>query len=81
MQWLSLTLTLIGRAILSPSLAVALVTVVWRFRRRGWYARLPFLPVPSKPYVAWRMYTAYGSEDALPSADEVERYARWSVRG
>ena len=81
MPWLSLTLTLIGRAILSPSLAVALVTVVWRFRRRGWYARFPFLPVPSKPYVAWRMYTAYGSEDALPSADEVERYARWAVRG
>jgi hypothetical protein len=81
MPWLSLTLTLMGRALLSPSLAVALVTVVWRFRRRGWYARFPFLPVPSKPYVAWRMYTAYGSEDALPSADEVERYARWAVRG
>ena len=81
MPWLSLTLSLIGRAVLSPSLAVALVTVVWRFRRRGWYARFPFLPMPSKPYVAWRMYTAYGSEDALPSADEVERYARWAVRG
>lgn len=81
MPWLSLTLTLIGRAVLSPSLAVALITVVWRFRRRGWYARFPFLPMPSKPYVAWRMYTAYGSEDALPSADEVERYARWAVRG
>ena len=81
MPWLSLTLTLVARAILSPSLAVALVTVVWRFRRRGWYARFPFLPLPSKPYIAWRMYTAYGSEDALPSADEVERYARWSVRG
>ena len=81
MPWLSLTLTLIGRALLSPSLAVALVTVVWRFRRRGWYARFPFLPLPSQPYVAWRMYTAYGSEDALPSADEVERYARWAVRG
>ncbi len=81
MPWLSLTFTLIGRAIVSPSLAVALLTVVWRFRRRGWYARFPFLPVPSKPYVAWRMYTAYGSETALPSADEVERYARWSVRG
>ncbi len=80
MPWLSLTLTLVGRALLSPSLAIALLTVVWRFRRRGWYARFPFLPVPSRPYVAWRMYTAYGSEDALPSADEVERYARWSAR-
>lgn len=81
MPWLRLTATLALRALVSPSLALALLTVVWRFRRRGWHARVPFLPVPSRPYVAWRMVTAYGSEDALPSADEVERYARWSTRG
>ena len=80
MPWLRLTATLAGRAVRSPSLAVALVTVVWRFRRRGWYTRFPFLPMPSKPYLAWRMYTAYGSEDAIPPADDVERYARWAAR-
>lgn len=81
MPWLRLTATLALRALVSPSLALALLTVLWRFRRRGWFTRFPYLPVPSRPYVAWRMYTAYGSEDALPSAHEVERYARWATRG
>jgi hypothetical protein len=25
------------------------------------------------------MYTAFGAEDAVPSAREVERYARWAT--
>ncbi len=81
MSWTRLTVTLALRALRSPSLAVALLTVAWRFRRRGWYARFPFLPLPSTPYVRWRMYTAYGDEAAIPPADDVERYARWAVRG
>lgn len=27
----------------------------------------------------WRMYTAYGDYDALPSVTDVERYARWAT--
>ena len=26
----------------------------------------------------WRMYTAYGSEDAIPPVADVLRYARWT---
>jgi hypothetical protein len=73
------TLTL--RALRNPALGVALLRVAWRFRRRGWYRRPPFLPVPSRDYVRWRMYTAYGDYDAVPPAEDVVRYARWAVRG
>lgn len=73
------TLTL--RALRNPALGVALLRVAWRFRRRGWYRRPPFLPVPSRDYVRWRMYTAYGDYDAVPPADDVIRYARWAVKG
>src|SRR5207237_9191884 len=60
--------------------AIALVRVGWRFRRRAWYRRVPFLPLPSREYVRWRMHTAYGRDDAVPPADDVIRYARWATR-
>jgi len=46
-------------------------------RMRGWGRIPPFLPVPPPEYLRWRMLTAYGDEDALPSVREVLRYARW----
>lgn len=73
-------LALALRAALNPSLAADLLRVAWRFRRRGWYRRFPFLPLPSRDYVRWRMYTAYGDEDAVPPAEDVIRYARWVGR-
>ena len=78
--WTRLTARLICRAARNPPLAAALLRVAWRFRRRGWYRRPPFLPLPSADYVRWRMYTAYGNDAAVPPADDVVRYARWAVR-
>ena len=80
MRWLSLTLTLALRALVRPPLAVDLLRVAWRFRSRSWYRRPPFLPLPAREYVQWRMYTAYGDADAIPPADDVVRYARWAGR-
>ena len=81
MSWLRLTLTLALRALRSPSLAVDLLRVAWRFRARGWYRRPPWVPIPSRDYVRWRMYTAYGDYDAVPPAEDVIRYARWVGEG
>ncbi|HET7552339.1 MAG TPA: hypothetical protein VFK04_13705 [Gemmatimonadaceae bacterium] len=81
MTWLRLGGKLALRALAHPSLAADLLRVVWRFRRRLWYARPPFLPIPAKEYTRWRMYTAYGDPDAVPPADDVVRYARWVGRG
>jgi hypothetical protein len=80
-SWPALVATLCLRALRSPSLARALLLVAWRFRRRHWYRRPPFLPVPARDYVRWRMHTAYGSHGAIPPADDVEAYARWVARG
>ena len=81
MSWLRLTLTLALRALRSPSLAADLLRVAWRFRARGWYRRPPFLPLPSRDYVRWRMYTVYGDYDAVPPVEDVIRYARWVGEG
>ena len=77
MGWPRVTLELLLRSLRRPSLAVNLLRVAWRFRTRGWYRRFPFLPLPARDYVRWRMHTAYGDHDAVPTAAEIERYARW----
>jgi hypothetical protein len=79
-SWWPLALRLTWRGLKNPRTGAALVRVGWRFRSRGWYSRFPFLPLPSREYMRWRMYTAYGDERAVPPADDVVRYARWAVR-
>ena len=80
MKWLTLSLSLALRALVSPALARDLLTVAWRFRRRDWFTRAPFLPLPAREYIAWRMYTAFGDRNAVPTAHDVIRYARWARR-
>ena len=80
-MWVGLTLRLAARTLREPTLAVDLLRVAWRFRARGWYRRFPFLPLPSRPYVRWRMHTAYGDYDSVPPLDDVIKYARWVGRG
>jgi len=80
MSWLGLSLQLALRTLRDPALAPALVRVGWRFRRRRWLKRPPFLPIPDRNYLRWRMLTAYGDPNAVPSADDVARYAKWAVR-
>jgi hypothetical protein len=75
--WDSVVLRLAARALLRPRLAVDLLRTAWAFRRRGWYRRAPFLPLPDPVYLRWRMYTAYADEDAVPPVEDVVRFARW----
>jgi hypothetical protein len=65
------------RALASPRLAIDLARLAWSFRARDWYRRPPFLPLPPRDYMRWRMLTAYGDEDAVPTVQEVVRFARW----
>ena len=76
-SWTSLALALAARAALNPRVAADLLSLAWSVRRRGWFAHPPFLPLPPDEYVRWRMYTAYGDEDAVPPLRDVLRYARW----
>ncbi len=68
------------RALLNPFVALDLLALTWAFRRRGWWRRLPCLPVPDREYVDWRMHTAYGEERTLPPVADVVRFARWRRR-
>ena len=68
---------LTGRALLNPRVARDLLSLAWAMRARSWYRSPPFLPLPPPEYLRWRMYTAFGTEDSLPTAPEIVRYARW----
>jgi hypothetical protein len=76
-SWASLSLELAARALVNPRLAIDLVRTAWAFRRRRWWAVAPFLPLPDRTYLRWRMYTAYADENAVPPVDDVVRFARW----
>ena len=63
-----------------PRLLVGLLRAAWRFRARGWWKRPPFLPLPPREYMAWRMHTAYGDGERAPRVEELHRYVRWANR-
>ena len=71
---------IVGLALRRPGLIPHLVRFAWAFRARGWYRRPPFLPLPPRSYVRWRMDTAYGDEGHVPARNEIERYVVWTTR-
>ena len=76
-SWIALYAALALRAAANPRLAIDLLRLAWSFRSRGWYRRAPFLPLPPREYLRWRMFTAYGDEAAVPPLEDVMRFARW----
>ncbi len=68
------------RALGRPRLLAGLLRAAWRFRARGWWKRPPFLPVPPREYLEWRMHTAYGDGGRAPRTDELDRYVHWANR-
>jgi hypothetical protein len=76
-SWVQLYTGLFWRAAVNPRLAVDLLRLAWSFRARDWNRRFPFLPLPPREYMRWRMFTAYGDENAIPPVEDVVRFARW----
>lgn len=66
-------------ALRRPRLWPAMLSAGWAFRPRGWYRKPPFLPLPSREYMRWRLETAYGDPDAVPPRDELVRFITWSA--
>ena len=76
-SWPAFYTRLALRAALRPRLALDLLRLAWSFRARDWWRFPPFLPLPPREYLRWRMFTAYGDEDAIPPVDDVVNFARW----
>lgn len=78
MRYAKLLLRIGGLCLRRPGAIPPAILAAWRFRARDWYRRPPFVPLPSRRYLAWRLETAYGTAAAVPPTAELERYLRWS---
>ena len=60
-----------------PSLwGTALVQAV-RLVPRGWWRRRPFLPLPDRAYMRFRLETQYGDPDHPIEAADILAYLTW----
>ena len=55
-----------------------LLRICWTFRRMHWYRKFPFLPIPPRKYLEWRIETAYGDKSFRNLRwRDIAAYARW----
>jgi hypothetical protein len=61
-----------------PRLWSTAVGQVRRLARPAWWRRPPFLPLPDRDYLRFRMTTAYGGDGRRPPEPaDVLAYLRW----
>ena len=70
--WFSVGLALARR----PGLWGTAWSQLFRLAAPGWWHRSPFLPLPDRAYLAFRMETQYGSNQA-PAPADVVTYLQW----
>lgn len=47
------------------------------FTPRRWWAQRPFLPLPRRAYIRWRLQTAYGAADIKPPGSDLIEFLEW----
>jgi hypothetical protein len=70
--WFRAILAVLRRPGLWPTAASQAI----RLARPRWWRRFPFLPLPDRDYVRFRLETAYGSS-GRPGSDDLVAYLNW----
>jgi hypothetical protein len=60
-----------------PSLWATAVVQALRLAPRRWWLRRPYLPLPDRGYLRFRLQTQYGDADREPDAADVVTYLHW----
>lgn len=60
-----------------PSLWGTAIRQAMRLVPSKWWTRAPYLPVPSRSYLEFRLVTQYGDISHRPEAKDVLNYLRW----
>lgn len=53
---------------------------LWSMRRRRWWRVFPFLPLPDRRLLDWRLATAYGSAEAPLAEEDLLGFLEWRSR-
>jgi hypothetical protein len=77
-------LPILGAVIVRPSIWITALAQAYRLVPRGWWRSSPFLPVPSRDYMEFRLVTQYGGGHGAPRgsirSEDVVAYLRWCRR-
>ncbi len=63
--------------VVRPDLWGTATRQLFRLAPSGWWRRRPFLPLPDRDYLAFRMETMYGDAGAAPAGSDVVTYLEW----
>ncbi len=66
--------------VLRPDLWITAVRQLLALAPSGWWRRRPFLPLPDRDYLAFRMETMYGDAGAAPLGPDAVAYLEWCRR-
>jgi hypothetical protein len=67
-----------ARAVLArPPLWGVAIRQVFVLAVPGWWRRPPFLPLPDRAYLRFRLQTAYGDPEREPEPADVVTYLHW----
>ncbi|MDP7551202.1 MAG: hypothetical protein QF896_08455 [Acidimicrobiales bacterium] len=69
----ALTLALLRR----PALWPVVVRQAHRLAVRGWWRRVPFVPLPDATYAGFRALTQYGDAEREPDVADVLVWLEW----
>jgi hypothetical protein len=70
-------LPVVGAVLVRPGLWITALRQVGRLARRDWWRRAPFLPLPGRSYLEFRMETQYGGGTRRPVPSDVIHYLSW----
>ena len=60
-----------------PTLWPTALVELRRFVPDGWWRRRPFLPLPDRAMLRFRLVTQYGDPDHAPDGDDLVSWLRW----
>ena len=60
-----------------PNLWPTAVTQLFRLIPRRWWATSPFLPIPTRDYLRFRLITQYGDQHHVVEVADVLSYLTW----
>ena len=69
----------IAAVVRRPSLWATAIVQAWRLAPRRWWRRWPFLPLPDRAYLRFRLETQYGGAgDHRAAPEDVVTWLQWS---
>jgi cytochrome c biogenesis factor len=63
--------------VVRPYLWATAIGAWFAFTPLGWWKRWPFLPIPDRSVVDWRVTTAYGQPDMTLATNDMLSYLQW----